>query len=221
MLRILYSLITISVIISNPPNNQILLDILKDNNHWVVINSRADSIQVYEKNIPNMELNALKVEKVISFKRDLIENIIMDINKYPNIMSNEDMISLNLGEGNNIIFGYNHFSFPFPLINDRHYFFKLIKESKTTISWTLLSKQEVNSSRKLISTLNNQPNAVYIEYGAGLWKLEPISDNLSKISYSLYMDSGGHLSSDLNDFFNSQSIITLFKSVLKKAGESK
>ena len=165
MLRTLYSLITIAVIISNT-NNQSLLDILKDNNHWVVINSRVDSIQVYEKNIPNMELNALKVEKVISFKRDLIENIIMDINKYPNIMSNEDMISLNLGEGNNIIFGYNHFSFPLPFINDRHYFFKLIKESKTTISWILLSKQECWEKIKSYCCLHN---LYYLNYQTGMY----------------------------------------------------
>ena len=113
-------------------------------------------------------------------------------------------------------YAYNYFPIPLPFISDRHYFFKLTKESKRTLAWTLLPLDEVKKSINLKKIFDSHSDAIYIDYGAGLWEVHPISENLTKVSYSLYMDSGGDLTDYLNDFFNSQTIITLFKGVLKE-----
>ena len=53
-----------------------------------------------------------------------------------------------------------------------------------------------------------------MDYGAGFWEVDILTENLSQISYILYMDSGGALTNNLNDLFTSQSIIDLYQSVL-------
>ena len=64
---------------------------------------------------------------------------------------------------------------------------------------------------------NKKSGSVYLDYAAGLWNIKPITDNLSSVSYALYMDSGGLIADYLNDLLTSQSILTLYKGVLKKS----
>ena len=129
------------------------------------------------------------------------------------------MTSYIIGEKNGEIYAYNKFPIPIPFVSARHYFFKIKKISDFELNWTLLENREINSSDTLYKILNENNDAVYVERGAGLWRIDNLSENLSKVSYSLYMDSGGSLSDYLNDFITSQSIIMLFNGILKKAGD--
>ena len=219
MLKFIFMVISLSFVISESDKNLYLLNILKEDKDWILIDNRFDSIQVYEKNIMGMQLNALKLDKIVNLSPESIINVITNINNYSNVMLNDDMVSFNLGEIDNVMYGYNHFSIPLPFISDRHYFFKLYKESDKMLSWTLLPMHEVEKNVNFKRVFDRYPDAVYLDYGAGIWRLYSISDNITKVSYSLYMDSGGDLSNYLNDFFNSQSIITLFKGVLKEASK--
>ena len=56
-----------------------------------------------------------------------------------------------------------------------------------------------------------------MDYGAGVWKVKPLTKELSNVSYSLYIDSGGLITDYLNDLFASQSIINLYKGVLSSS----
>ena len=67
--------------------------------------------------------------------------------------------------------------------------------------------------------MDKKSGSVYIDYGAGIWKVEPLTENLSNVSYSLYMDSGGLITDYLNDLFASQSIINLYKAVLSSGSK--
>ena len=202
--------------------NVVLLNELKENEGWILIENRmSDSMRVYEKNIDNMELKALKVEKVIDFDYKYILNTILDIDNYSKTLENPDLSSFIVGQKDNFIYAYNHISIPFPFIDDRHYFFKIKKISDYQIDWTLVPEFEANSISKFNRILDKKSGSVYIDYGAGIWKVEPLTENLSNVSYSLYMDSGGLITDYLNDLFASQSVINLYKGVVKNSKKTK
>ena len=207
----------ISFSFSSTKSNQILLNYLKDNKDWTLIDSRNDKTRIFEKNIPKMSLNALKVEKIIEVDPEKVFKVVMDIENYSDVMDNESMASYIIGVKDDYIYAYNSFSIPLPFVNDRHYFFKINRISNNEINWTLVSREEVDSSSQLKRIFNKNKEAVYINYGAGIWKIDQVSDNLNKVSYALYMDSGGQLSHYLNDLLVSESIILLFKGVLNKS----
>ncbi len=198
--------------------NIILLNELKENHGWTLIENRiSDSMRVYEKNIEDMELKALRVEKVIDFNYKYILDTVMDIGNYSKALENPDLTSFIVGQKDDFIYAYNHISIPFPFVDDRHYFFKIKKTSDYEIDWILVSESEANSIYKFERILDKKSGSVYIDYGAGIWKVEPITQNLSSVSYSLYMDSGGLITDYLNDLFASQSIINLYKGVIKNS----
>ena len=213
ILRFWYLLIFFIAMLEADDNLKILKQ-LKDNKDWILVEDRSDSIRVYEKQIDKMNLKALKVEKVINFNPKSILEIVMDINKYSSILSSDDLTSVIIGQRNNLIYAYNHIPIPLPFIEDRHYIFTIKKVSDKEVSWSLVDYAKVKSTSRLKAMINKNPTAVYLDYGAGFWYVEPLTESISQVSYTLYMDSGGALTNNLNDLFTSQSIINLYKSVL-------
>ena len=197
-------------------DNLKILKQLKDNKDWILIEDRSDSIRVYEKQIDRMDLKALKVEKVVKFNPKSILETVMDINNYSNILSSDDLTSFIIGQKNNLVYAYNHIPIPLPFIEDRHYIFTIKKVSNKEVSWSLVDYAKVKATSKLKAMINKNPTAVYLDYGAGFWYVEPLTESISQVSYTLYMDSGGALTNNLNDLFTSQSIINLYKNVLKE-----
>ena len=63
----------------------------------------------------------------------------------------------------------------------------------------------------------NNINAIYLEYGAGIWKSEQISPGKYNISYRLYMDPGGSIPTFVVDIINETSIVGLFQDALNEA----
>ena len=198
-------------------SNEDLLEFLKQDENWTLIETKDNNLRIFEKDIPRSNLNALKVEKIVEIDTDKILEVVMDISNYPDVMDNSSMTSYIIGKKDDNIYAYNKFPIPFPFISSRHYFFKINQISSNEINWTLVDNKEAKSSSMLIKILKDNDEAVYIDNGAGVWKIDKISDNLSKVSYSLYMDSGGSLSDYINDLLASQSIVLLFNGVLKKS----
>tara|TARA_Y100000768_G_scaffold164332_1_gene122945 strand:- start:2228 stop:2926 length:699 start_codon:yes stop_codon:yes gene_type:complete len=200
-------------------SNEQILNHLKEDQNWILIEQRKDSVNVFEMDIPQMNLNALRVEKIVEINPNKAIDVVMNIESYPEVMENNTMTSFIIGEKDGEIYAYNKFPIPIPFVSARHYFFKIKNISDFELNWTLVEVKEINLSSTLSRILNENNEAVYVEHGAGMWKIDNVSGNLSKVSYSLYMDSGGSLSDYLNDFIASQSIIMLFNGILKKAGD--
>ena len=218
MLKLFFNILFFSTLIISD-DNLLLLKSLENNEDWSLIDIRKDSIRVYEKRVDGMDLSALKVEKIIDFNPKLIFETIMDINNYPYVMENPDVTSFIIGQRDNMIYAYNHFPVPLPFIEDRHYIFKIKQTSDTQINWHLVDYMEVKSSPRLKSIIDKNSSAVYMDYGAGLWEIEILTESLSQASYILYMDAGGSLTNNLNDLFTSQSIIDLYKSIFKESNK--
>ena len=146
---IIIIIIISSIAFSSSKSNEKLLNYLKDEQNWVLIDSRSDNIRVFEKNVPKMSLNALKVEKIVEIDTDKILKVVMDVNNYPDVLNNESMTSYIIGQKNGDIYAYNNFSIPLPFVSNRHYFFKINQVSKNEINWTLVNWEEVKSSYEL------------------------------------------------------------------------
>jgi len=210
ILSLLFSLIL------SMDNNQLLSE-LRNERNWTLLEMRSDSINVYEKKIKGLKLRALKVEKVVAYNASSVLDIVLDINNYPTIMKNDDVQSFIVGQKNNNVYAYNYFPIPIPFIDDRHYLFKIQRLNDMELNWSLVGMSEVKKSSKLKSIIDKNSDAVYLNSGAGYWKINNLADNISKVSYILYMDSGGSLTATLNDYFASQSIINLFKNILRES----
>ena len=216
-ISITFLIVIIFTFFVHADENSILLDELKENDGWTLVESRFDSIMIYEKDIDSMELKALRVEKIINFDYQYILDTVMDIGGYPEALESSDLISFIVGQKDDFIYAYNHVPIPFPFIDDRHYFFKIKKTSNNEIAWTLVSESEAASIYKFKRIMDKKSGSVYIDYGAGIWRAQPITKELSNVSYSLYMDSGGLITNYLNDLFTSQSLINLYKGVLSSS----
>ena len=213
MLKLFLTLFVTIPIIAD--NNLFLLESIKNNEDWVLIDSRSDSLRVYEKEVQELgPLKAFKVEKIIDFNAELIFKTIMDISQHANLMPDDDFKSFIIGQKENWIYAYSHFSIPFTFIDDRHYIFKIQKVSNNEISWILLNEKEAESNLALRVIMNQNPGAIYLDYAAGAWKIEPITENLTQVSYALYMDSGGLITDNLNDLFSSQFIVKFYKQII-------
>ena len=60
-------------------------------------------------------------------------------------------------------------------------------------------------------------NAIYLDYGAGMWLSRPVGEDKFDISYRLIMDPGGYIPDLLVEMINEVALISLFKDVLKEA----
>ena len=60
-------------------------------------------------------------------------------------------------------------------------------------------------------------SATYLSHGAGLWAAEEKSNNMTSLSYRLYMDPGGSLPTFLIDMINKTSVVNIFEDVIAEA----
>ena len=60
-------------------------------------------------------------------------------------------------------------------------------------------------------------DAVYLDYGAGLWVAEEIEKDTIILSYRIYMDPGGSLPDLLIDIMNKVSVVNVFKDAVTEA----
>ena len=60
-------------------SNQELLNYLKQDENWILIEQRKDNVNVFEMDIPKMRLNALKVEKIVELNPEKAIDVVMDI----------------------------------------------------------------------------------------------------------------------------------------------
>ena len=197
-------------------NNLFLLESIKNNEDWVLIDIRSDSIRVYDNSgTAHYYIVKDKVEKIIDSNAEFIFKTIMDINQYSSFMPDDDFKSFIVGQKENWIYAYSQFSIPFTFIDNRHYIFKTQKVSNNEINWILLNEKEAKSNLDLRVIMNKNSGAIYLDYAAGVWRVEPVTENLTQVSYALYMDSGGLITDNLNDLFSSQFIIKFYKQIMK------
>ena len=83
----------------------------------------------------------------------------------------------------------------------------------TLVEWYLI---EPRGSTELLD-VKQDPSAIYLKHGAGVWFFKPMDNNRVTISYRLIMDPGGYIPSFMKEMINKISVVNLFRDVLKEA----
>ena len=199
------------------PNELYIL--LEASKGWVM-NDEIEGYKLFSKKIEDQDLSAVMVTYETSIPLLSIQEVLMDVENYESFLSSSSkMVTKQLKKDDTAVVGYQFIPINFPLMNDRHYCFKLIKNeinaenSKTLVKWFLLDEDQ----ELLDAQLSNNTNPIYLKYGAGLWLVDSIDKSKVKISYRLFMDPGGSIPNFLTEKINEISIINLFKDVIAEA----
>jgi len=195
-----------------------LLLSLNSNDGWTNIKQLDNLVNISMKELGKSQLYAIKVGKIINIEPNQITDVIMDVNNYNSFLSNaESFKSEVITQSDKNLIGYQYIKVDLPFFEDREYYFKIsreqiVKQDTTTMCfWVLLEPFEKEAS----SNINT--SAIYLEFGAGIWKSEQISPGKYDISYRLYIDPGGSIPTFLVDIINETSIIGLFQDALSEA----
>ncbi|MAL65024.1 MAG: hypothetical protein CMF94_02865 [Candidatus Marinimicrobia bacterium] len=198
---------------SKPTN---LLNSLHDNNGWEVIDSSSNNL-VSIKEIPGRDLFAVMVKKEINLPKEILQDVIMDINNYKQFLkSSGSFISNEIKRTTEFVDGYQFIPINIPFFDNREYFFRMYPsgfkddDSISIIHWYLLNEQRPILKKK-------DHSATYLNHGAGLWVAENQFNNKTSFSYRIYMDPGGSLPTFLIDLINKTSVVNIFEDAIAEA----
>ena len=193
-----------------------LLNSLHNNNGWKILDSSSDSL-VSIKEISGRDLFAVMVKKDIDLPKEILQDVIMDVNNYKQFLKSSDsFISSEIKKTTDFVDGYQFIPINIPFINDREYLFRMYPcgfkddDSISIIHWYLLNENE-----NIVDEKNH--SATYLSHGAGLWTAEENLNNITSFSYRLYMDPGGSLPTFLIDMINKTSVVSIFEDAIAEA----
>jgi len=193
-----------------------LFNSLHSNKGWKILNS-YDNVSISTKKIQSKNILAVMVTKELLLPKNILQNVIMDIENYGNFLHNSgSFISREVLKTSTFVDGYQFIPISIPFFDNREYLFRMypsgFKESDDTsiIHWYLLDKD-----MKLLDSDNQ--TATYLSYGAGLWVAEDKGDNKTLFSYRIYMDPGGALPGFLIDMINKTSVVNIFNDAIAEA----
>ena len=218
----IFLIFVFQLVFARSENNNIepveLYKFLEASKGWV-INNEIEGYKLFSKKIKDQDLSAVMVSYETSVPLSSIQEVLMDVKNYEFFLSSSSkMVTKQLEKDSSTVVGYQFIPINFPFMNDRHYYFKLIKNeinnenSNTLVKWFLLDE-----NKELLDFQSSNNNTVYLKYGAGLWLVDSIDNSKIKISYRLFMDPGGSIPNFLIDKINASSIINLFKDVIAEA----
>ena len=197
------------------------MDRLNREKGWKPLNYLDDGTRFESKIIAGKDLSALKVSRVTDVPPHFIRDVIMDLDHYGEFLSNTNTLNSGvLKITDEYVEGYQHIRVALPFFSDRRYCFRmtayewLLDSSNVLVEWYLLDK-EGNYAGYL---KQYGPQAMYLDFGAGVWSAKVLEKGRFQISYRLYMDPGGSIPDFLTQKVNAISIINLFQDALAEAG---
>ena len=193
-----------------------LLNSLHDNTGWEILDSSSNNL-VSTKEIQERDLFAVMVKKDIELPKNILQDVIMDVNNYKQFLKSSDsFISNEIKRTTHFVDGYQFIPINIPFFDNREYLFRMYPsgfkddDSISIIHWYLLDENE-----NLLDKKNHF--ATYLSHGAGLWTAEEKLNNKISLSYRLYMDPGGSLPTFLIDMINKTSVVNIFEDVIAEA----
>lgn len=196
-----------------------LFHMLNDNNGWNTV-AKREEITLSTKSIDGMNLVAFMAKKKTSIPTEIIQDIIMDVKNYGQYFRGTQPFTFKeIKREGDWVKGYHLIPIEMPLMKDREYFFRVhakgydLQDKNSIVHWYLIEKD--SSDKKMIENISK--DAIYLDYGAGMWMAEPIDDDEYILSYRLYLDPGGSIPDFAIEFLNKMNILNVFKDVVKEA----
>ena len=217
---LIFQLITICIC-KTSFNNSNLLNELKTDDSWKELKIINENTLIKTKDIDGFNLPAISVQRTVNIDPDSIKNILIDILNYNKVLkSSKSLKTKIIFKDDQFLDGYQFIKSGLPFISNREYFFRMsysnnLLERNTLVHWYLLDKKKINNN------LESTNDAVYLDFGAGIWLFEKIEKNKYLISYRLYMDPGGYLPNLIIKKVNESSIYNIFDDVINEASKNK
>ena len=194
-----------------------LLQMLRSNEDWTTVAKKGEVI-LSTKSIKNMSLVAFMAKQKTNIPSKIIQDIVMDVKNYGQYFRSAGEFVFNeVKKFSGVVEGYHLLPVDLPFMKDREYFFRVHsggydkEDNVSIVHWYLIDEPEK------VQTQNTSKDAIYLNYGAGLWMAEHNDDGEYMLSYRLYLDPGGSIPDFAIELLNKMSIVNVFNDVLSEA----
>jgi len=196
-------IVIFSVCYTNNLNYQ-LLDILYNDEDWILDETLADNSSIYTKNINDINLKAIKISRDIEIDPIKILNIIKNVQDYNQVLINSTNVVTNPIQSENEIIAKQYISIP--IFTDLYFFFK-IYESSNKVYWILENPTDYTEHLE---------SAHPLSIGCGGWDYTKNPNGTYKINYTLIFDIDGYPNWVVN-YLNYYSLINVYNDVIAAA----
>ena len=194
-----------------------LFQMLRSNEDWTTLAKKGEVI-LSTKSIKNMSLVAFMAKQKTNIPSKIIQDIVMDVKNYGQYFRSAGEFVFNeVKKFSGVVEGYHLLPVDLPFMKDREYFFRVHsggydkEDNVSIVHWYLIDEPEK------VQTQNTSKDAIYLNYGAGLWMAEHNDDGEYMLSYRLYLDPGGSIPDFAIELLNKMSIVNVFNDVLSEA----
>ena len=194
-----------------------LFQMLRSNEDWTTVAKKGEVI-LSTKSIKNMSLVAFMAKQKTNIPSKIIQEIVMDVKNYGQYFRSAGEFVFNeVKKFSGVVEGYHLLPVDLPFMKDREYFFRVHsggynkEDNVSIVHWYLIDEPEK------VQTQNTSKDAIYLNYGAGLWMAEHNDDGEYMLSYRLYLDPGGSIPDFAIELLNKMSIVNVFNDVLIEA----
>ena len=198
-------IVIFSVCYTNNLNYQ-LLDILYNDEDWVLDEILADKSSVYTKNIDDINLKAIRISRDIKIDPVNVLNVIKNVKNYNTVLINStNVLTTPIPSKNNIV-AKQYISIP--IFTDLYFIFK-IHELSNKIYWVLENPKDY---------IKQKESAHPLSIGCGGWDYKKNIDGTYKINYTLIFDIDGYPNWVVN-YINYYSLINVYNDVINAASK--
>ena len=194
-----------------------LFQMLRSNEDWTTVAKKGEVI-LSTKSIKNMSLVAFMAKQKTNIPSKIIQDIVMDVKNYGQYFSSAGEFIFNeVRRNSGVVEGYHLLPVDLPFMKDREYFFRVhaggynMEDDASIVHWYLIDGPEK------VQIQNTTKDAIYLNYGAGLWMAEHNTEGEYMLSYRLYLDPGGSIPDFAIELLNKMSIVNVFNDVLIEA----
>ncbi len=198
-----------------------MLQQLYSSDGWSLIDEHENGRKISVKSIQGKPLRAVMVSNRVDMDAKTLLSIIYDVANYEQTFVNLNQVTTQVLQSTpQYIDAYQHLPIPIPLISDRHYVFRMVSTNDNRVTWRLVSYD--NGYKGFLKKRDREfNNPIYLESGIGIWDATENSKNSCRLSYKVYMDSGGKLPHFLIDWLNRKALASIFEDVLLTASSLK
>ena len=195
----------------------VLFQMLRSNENWTSVAKKGE-VTLSTKSIEDMSLVAFMAKQKTNIPSKIIQDIVMDVKNYGQYFNSAGEFIFNeVRRNSGVVEGYHLLPVDLPFMKDREYLFRVHsggydkEDNVSIVHWYLIDEPEK------VQTQNTSKDAIYLNYGAGLWMAEHNDDGEYMLSYRLYLDPGGSIPDFAIELLNKMSIVNVFNDVLSEA----
>ena len=184
---------------------------------WELIDKYDNGSEFSVKSLDGKHLEAVMIANIVPLDAQTVLEVVYDIDNYDEIFLSSQQVSTTVLKSTaRFTDAYQHLPVPIPFISDRHYIFRMHSINDNRVTWTLISHNNVYEAFLKERDIEfNKP--VYLPSGYGIWDAINNGDKSCRLSYKVYMDSGGNLPDFLIEWLNKKALANIFQDVIVEA----